>query len=108
MQRSRPWSGLWRVVVSPVKRLRCTCFYSPAPPASILTHPSIPVGFLLPFPLAVFIFVLVIARLAVVVVVVFPLFVSPIADFQPATRGSCPDAYVKCTMEACLPHPAPC
>lgn len=37
----------------------------------------------------------------------FTLFL-PIADFQPASRLVPGDAYVKCTMEACLPHPAPC
>lgn len=37
----------------------------------------------------------------------FALFL-PIADFQPASRLVPGDAYVKCTMEACLPHPAPC
>lgn len=77
-------------------RLCCSCVFICLPPPPT-PHPPSPVSFCHSHLLFLF-------RL---LLLLFALFL-PIADFQPASRLVPGDAYVKCTMEACLPHPAPC
>lgn len=77
-------------------RLCCSCVFICLPPPPT-PHPPPPVSFCHSHLLFLF-------RL---LLLFFALFL-PIADFQPASRLVPGDAYVKCTMEACLPHPAPC